>query len=184
MNCSRCDFPFEPDEDAVDFTACPSCGQEMEIEQKITNNTTKPPEEILEPLKKGRFVFTDIQEGSDDSKRTITFTPPLVVGYTIWEKKNAKTGKENYPEDVPIMGFVTYDFGMDMSTPLDLEHNWLVNGYEGLSKESSLEDILMYSVIYDLFHSFCHDKDDPNYGHYNWALYGNLKGRALVKETG
>ena len=174
IHCPRCDWPFEPDEDDVDFTACPSCGQEIEIEQKITNNnTSKPPEEIpLEPLKKGRFVFTSIQEGSNEDKRVITFTPPLVVDYTVWEKNNTKTG------------FVTYDFGMDMSTPLDPEHNWLINGYEGLSKESSLEDILMYSIIYDLFHSFCHDKEDPNFSHYNWAIYGNLKGRAIVKETG
>ena len=145
-----------------------------------------PTEEILEPLKKGRYVFDSIQEGSDDSKRIITFTPPLIVGYTIWEKNNSKTGKENYPEDVPIMGFATFNLGdvcMDMSTPLDLEHNWLVNGYEGLNKDSLLEDILMYSIIYDLFHSFCHDKEDPNFSHYNWALYGNLKGRVLVKET-
>ena len=80
------------------------------------------------------------------------------------------------------MGFATYDFGMTMNTPLDLEHNWLVNGYEGLSKDSELDDVLMYSILYDLFHAFCHDTDDPNYSHYNWALVGWLKNRTSVKE--
>jgi hypothetical protein len=46
-----------------------------------------------------------------------------------------------------------------------------------------LEDILMYSIIYDLFHAFCHDPQDPNYSHYNWALCGWLKNRANVKES-
>ena len=119
------------------------------------NDTSDTPTEISEPLKKGKFVFEAIQEGLGEEKRTITFKPKLIIDYTIWMKKDPKTGKENYPEDVPILGFVTFNLGdvcMDMNTPLDLEHNWLINGYEGLNKNSSLEDVLMYSVIYDLFH--------------------------------
>ena len=146
------------------------------------SDTPETPIKVSEPLKKGKFVFESIQEGSGEEKRTITFKPKLVIDYAIWEKKDPKTGKENYPEDVPIMGFATYDFGMTMNTPLDLEHNWLVNGYEGLSKDSELDDVLMYSILYDLFHAFCHDTDDPNYSHYNWALVGWLKNRASVKE--
>jgi hypothetical protein len=146
------------------------------------SDTPETPVEIVEPLKKGKFVFEAIQEGVGDGKRTIIFKPKLVIDYTIWEKKDPKTGKEHYPEDVPVMGFATYDFGMEMNTPLDLEHNWLVGGYEGLSKDSELEHILMYSLIYDLFHAFCHDTSDPNYSHYNWALRGWLNHRASVKE--
>ena len=140
-------------------------------------------EEItIKPLKEGKFVFEAIQEGSGEGSRAIIFQPPLVIKYVILEKKDSQTGKECYPEDVPAMGFATFDFGMEMNTPLDLEHNILANGYEELSKESSLEDILMYSIIFDLFHSFCHDREDPNYSHYNWALCGWLKNRAKVIE--
>ena len=145
--------------------------------------TETPTETLRQPLKKGKFIFESIQEGSGESKRVITFKPQLVINYTIWEKKDPTTGKENYPEDVPVMGFATYDFGLTMNTPLDLEHNWLVDGYEGLSKESELSDVLMYSLIYDLFHAFGHDNQDPNYSHYNWALFGWLKHRATVTEA-
>ena len=136
----------------------------------------------LKPLKEGKFVFEAIQEGRGEGSRSIIFQPPLVIRYVILEKKDAQTGKECYPEDVPMMGFITFDFGMEMNTPIDSEHNFLSGGYEGLTKESTPEDVLMYSTIFDLFHSFCHDKEDPNYSHYNWALYGNLKNRAKVIE--
>lgn len=134
-----------------------------------------------QPLHKGRFVFQGIQEGEGEGRRTIIFKPPLNIHYSIWEKKNAEGG-DNYPEDVPILAYATYDFGLEMMTPLDAEHNWLVNGYEGLSKESPLEDVLMKTLWYDLFHAFCHPTQDPNYSHYNWALKGWLKERAIVQE--
>ena len=137
---------------------------------------------IPKPIIEGKFVFQDIQESHGDSRIVISFNPPLIVEYTIWEKQNKITGKDSYPEDVPVMGFATYDFGMEMNTPLDVEHNWLARGYGGLTPESSLEDILMYSLIYDLFHAFCHCEQDPNYSHYNWALRGWLKERATVKD--
>lgn len=133
------------------------------------------------PLHEGRFIFKGIQEGQGEGRRVIEFNPPLSVLFTIWEKKNAE-GEDNYPEDVPLMGYATYDFGLEMFTPLDVEHNWLVNGYEGLSKESPPEDILMKTLFYDLFHAFCHIPEDPNYSHYHWALKGWLKERANVKE--
>ena len=37
MYCPRCDCPFEPSEDDTDFTACPACGQEIEMEQPTNN---------------------------------------------------------------------------------------------------------------------------------------------------
>ena len=129
------------------------------------------------PKFEGKFIFEAIKEGAS----TITFKPPLVVSYTIWEKKNAE-GKDSYPEDVPMMAYGDFDFGMGMMTPVDLEHNWLVHGYNGLTKDSSPEDVLMQSLIYDLFHAFTHCEMDPNYTHYHWALYGWLKERAVVKE--
>ena len=51
------------------------------------------PLEIPEPLKRGKFIFEAIQEGSGEGKRTITFKPKLIVDYSIWAKKDPKTGK-------------------------------------------------------------------------------------------
>lgn len=133
------------------------------------------------PLAEGKFVFEGIQEGQGESRRVITFSPPLTVTYSVWEKKN-EVGEDNYPEDVPIMGYVTFDFGMEMMTPLDENNNTLVNGYEGLTPTSPCEEILMRSVLYDLFHAFFHIPEDPNYNHYHWALKGWLEDRATCRD--
>lgn len=132
----------------------------------------------------GKFVFEGIMEGGEckGDHRTIIFNPPLVVKYDIWEKIDKNTGKLNYPEDFPMIGYSTYDFGVTMETPLDPANNWLTNGYNGLTKDSSPEDILMGSVIFDLFHAFFHETQDPNYSHYHWALVGWLKSRATIKD--
>ena len=134
------------------------------------------------PKFSGKFVFEGIMENGDGDKRSIKFNPPLVIKYDILEKIDKDTGKPNYPEDFPMVAFATYDFGLTMETPLDPEHNWLTNGYNGLTKDSNPEDILMASVIFDLFHAFCHEKQDPNYSHYHFALTGWLKDRATVSE--
>jgi hypothetical protein len=131
-----------------------------------------------QPKFEGKFVFESIKEGEG----VITFTPPLVVDYSIWEKKNPKTGEEQYPEDVPMMAYGDFDFGMSMMTPVDIDHNWLMQGYNGLTKDSTPEEVLMKSLVYDLFHAFTHCEQDPNYTHYHWALYGWLKDRAKVSE--
>ena len=134
------------------------------------------------PKFQGKFVFDGIMEDSGEDKRTITFKPPLVVNYTIFEKLDKDTGKPNYPEDVPLLAYATFDFGMMMMTPLNPENNWLTNGYNGLTKDSPVEDILMNSVIFDIFHALCHETQDPNYSHYHFALKGWLKDRATVSE--
>ena len=131
-------------------------------------------------MNSGKFIFKAIQEGKDLSRRQIFFNPPLVIDYTIHEKIDKETGKENYPEDVPLMGFARFDFGMEVYSPLNVENNWLANGYEGLTSESEPEDILMKTIFFDLFHTFFHIPCDPNYGHYHWALYGNLKDRVII----
>ena len=69
------------------------------------SNTPEIPIKVSEPLKKGKFVFESIQEGSGEEKRTITFKPKLVIHYTIWEKKDPKTGKEIIPKM-----FLLWDF--------------------------------------------------------------------------
>lgn len=131
----------------------------------------------------GKFIFDSIQEGSDESLRQIYFNPPLVIEYSIYDKIDKETGKENYPYDSDLMGFFTFDFGMRAECSLDSKNNFLSNGYEGLTKDSPVEDILMKTIMFDLFHAFFHIPDDPNYGFYHHALYAYLKERVNVKEA-
>jgi len=123
-----------------------------------------------------------ILKGIQESGNIINFNPPLVIDYTIYEKIDKETGKENYTEERPIMAFATFDFGMEIRVALDSNHNCLINGYGGLTEESSLDDKLMYSIFFDLFHAFFHTPQDPNYSYYHWALYGNLKDRVNLTE--
>jgi hypothetical protein len=132
----------------------------------------------------GKFIFEGIHEGEGDSLRQIYFNPPLKVDFSIYEKIDKETGKENYPEDVPLMGFFTFDFGMEAHVSLDVKQNWLVNGYEGLTPDSDPIDILRGTIMFDLFHAFFHIPQDTNYSHYNWALRGWLKERVNCKDFG
>ena len=131
---------------------------------------------------RGKFIFEAIQEGEDESLRQIYFNPPLVINYNIFEKIDKDTGKENYPEETTMMGYATFDFGMEIHVPLEAKKNWLANGYEGLTPDADPIDILMKTICFDLFHSFFHPVEDPNYSHYHWALQGWLQERASVKE--
>ena len=79
---------------------------------------------------KGKFIFEGIQEGSDESLRQMYFNPPLVINYSIFEKVDKDTDKENYTEETSIMGYATFDFGMEIHVPLEAKKNWLVNGYK------------------------------------------------------
>jgi hypothetical protein len=130
---------------------------------------------------RGKFIFEAIQEGEDESLRQIYFNPPLVIEYSIYDKIDKETGKENYPEDSDLMGFFTFDFGMMGECSLDSKNNFLSHGYEGLTKESPVEDVLMKSIMFDLFHAFFHTSQDPNYGFYHHALYAYLKDRTILK---
>lgn len=132
------------------------------------------------PLFDGKFIFEGIQESEGEDKRILQFHPRLTVDYKIWQKIDKETEQECYPDDVPMMGYCTFDFGMQMNTPLNAENNILINGYEGLSEESSPQDILMKTLIYDLMHAFYHTPEDPNFTYFHWALNGWLKDRTSV----
>jgi len=41
----------------------------------------------------------------------------------------------------------------------------------------------MKTICFDLFHSFFHPVEDPNYSHYHWALRGWTQERASVKDS-
>lgn len=126
-------------------------------------------------MKKGKFIFEAIEEGSGESYQRVIFNPPLVVNYQIVEQV-LEEGMAT--EHTKLMGFATFDFGMEVHIALEQEHNMLVmGGYEGLSAESDPIDILMKSLWFDLFHAFFHPSQDPNYSHYHWALQGWLLSR-------
>lgn len=132
------------------------------------------------PKLEGKYIFAGIQEGEGVGKRTLIFNPPLVIEYDIYEKNNPD-GTMNFTDDVKTLGYATFDFGLEVEIALDPEHNFLTKGaYEGLTNESDVIDVLMYSLFFDLFHAFCHTSLDPNYTHYHWALYGWLKDRGTV----
>jgi len=71
---------------------------------------------------------------------------------------------------------VAYDFGMSVDFPVTLENNML------MLDNDTVEDIVRKTAIFDLFHAFFHYNLDPNYTVYHWALYGNLKERAILTE--
>lgn len=132
------------------------------------------------PLIEGKFIFEGIMEGNE---RKITFDPPLVVKYKIFEKIDKESGKENFSEDWPFRAVFVYDFGMPGIAPVDEKNNMLVgSGYEGLTKTSSLEEILEKSIWFDLFHALCHPTEDPNYTYYHWSLLGFLNTRMIASE--
>jgi len=138
---------------------------------------------MSEPIDKGKFIFEGIQEGEGEGRRVIEFNPPLVIDYTIYEKKDKDTGEDNFSEDVKIMGYATLDFGMTLEMALDVEHNHLINSYNGLTENSSITDKFMQTIIYDLMHAFFHIPQDPNYNYHHWALLGWLKERADAQEN-
>jgi|SRR5579862_644173 len=131
-------------------------------------------------MKKGKYIFEAIEEGKDESYRRLLFNPPLVVDYRIVEQV---IDNDLPTEHTKLMGYATFDFGMEMNTALSAEYNMLVNGYEDLTPDSDPIDILMKSIWFDLFHAFFHPLDDPSYSHYHWALQGWLQERASAFDS-
>jgi len=145
------------------------------------NEKIKSENHQLKPLIEGKFIFKGIMEGDE---RKILFNPPLIIEYKILEKIDKESDKENFSEDWPLLASFVYDFGMPGVAPLDEKNNMLVgSGYEGLTKDSSLEDILEKSLWFDLFHALCHPPQDPNYTYYHHALFGWLRDRAIISEV-
>ena len=71
--------------------------------------------------------------------------------------------------------YLTLDFGMP--TCVTTVDNFLAENGD------SEEDIILKTLQFDLVHAFCHPVEDPNYTHYHWALYGNLKNRVILEEA-
>ena len=128
-------------------------------------------EDIL--LKEGEFVFTTI----DEDGRSLQFDPPLKITWSCYrETKPMEDGEWSMKRTIV---FVDYDFGMpDKFCPYDsIRNGW---GYNGISLETPMEEIVKSFIKFDLFHAFCHYPLDPNYSHLHWALFGNLKEQTKV----
>lgn len=67
--------------------------------------------------------------------------------------------------------FFEWDFGMSDSIHLE---DYVLQDIRGLKNK------ITRSLKFDISHAFCHYQGDPNYTHYYWALYGNLKDRITV----
>lgn len=127
--------------------------------------------DFKDKIDSGEFTFTSITE--DD---TLTFNPPLKITWNVWREFNE--GTKN------IWAYVQFDFGMTKRISVEADGNFLIaGGYEGLTKNSSYEDIVKKVIQFHLFHALTHTTQDPNYSHFHWALAGWLKGRVKVTEN-
>ncbi len=101
------------------------------------------------------LLFDKIQE----EDRTLIFSPPLSVGvFFDWGEGKA---------------LCVFDFGMEIEMGL---------GSPIVGKVEGNENKIRKLIEFELFHSFCHPSEDPNYNLLNWALYGNLQGRVAILE--
>lgn len=131
-------------------------------------------------MKKGKFIFEAIEEGTDETYRRLLFNPPLVVNYSIMEQVFDDGLATEYTK---LMGYATFDFGMEVHIALQPEYNMLINGYEDLTPQSDPIDILMKSLWFDIFHAFFQPIEDANYSFMHWALQGWLQERASAYDA-
>lgn len=100
-------------------------------------------------------IFSKIIE----EDQAIIFDPPLKID-VYWGE---------------IINECTYylDFGMSFDYNF---HRWFTKKYE-----NDIDKIIRI-LEFELFHTFFHPQEDPNYSVLNWALYGNLKNRVKLTE--
>lgn len=106
------------------------------------------------------FSLETIREGLS----AITFNKPLKIDAYLGEDE---------------AGFkyvdVNFDFGLSYEFGL----------YPFYIRDLPLDDWVERTkriVEFELFHSFFHPSQDPNYSTLNWALFGNLAGRVICSE--
>ena len=79
----------------------------------------------------------------------------------------------------PII-YVDYDFGMTVKET----SNYITNpGFLGICENTTVKDIVLRTVKFDIEHAFCHPSEDPNYTELHWAILGWLKDRVIVTEN-
>jgi hypothetical protein len=109
---------------------------------------------------------------------SVTFTDLFGLGH-LYFKEPLKV--DVYLGDNPKENVLAeFDFGMDMEISTKDEYNLYLNAYP--NDEEGVMKRVIATLKYELMHSFFHFSGDPNYGHLNWALYGNLKDRVTADD--
>lgn len=93
-----------------------------------------------------------------EGDRSIEFKEPIYIDIYHIERREK-------------MVYFTWDFGMDGAICLDC---FIIRNH------SRLKEKIIKMCEFELFHSFFHYAGDPNYTHYNWSLYGNLKDNVIL----
>ena len=70
---------------------------------------------------------------------------------------------------------------MEYRISIDKQNNFLYN-YSGNNNFCEPIKTAFSTIKFDLMHAFFHCKCDPNYSLIHWALFGNLKDRAVIKD--
>lgn len=104
-----------------------------------------------------KIEFGTIYEGDC----AITFKDPLVVEIYSENEEDA---------------MIVFDFGLEIS--LNTRPNFKLKGHNG-----NLQERVRGILEFELFHTFFHYKQDPNYNTFNWALFGNLNHRVILIEA-
>jgi hypothetical protein len=60
---------------------------------------------------------------------------------------------------------------------VELENNFLLRGYNGISENASFEEIVKTIVLFDVMHALDHCDFDPNYTPFHWAIRGWFQDR-------
>jgi hypothetical protein len=103
------------------------------------------------------LVLNNIEEGDKE----IIFNPALVIEVQLLSEDMAN---------------LKFDFGM---TYEQFDFNHFITSMANDSKEK-----IDRMIQFELFHTFHHTRQDPNYTLLNWALFGNLAHRVICSEDG
>ena len=118
--------------------------------------------ELTKPIAEGEISFTQFDEGG---LCWFTAKEPIKVQWQIW--KDPDKNDMRYAH-------ITFDFGMSYECSMEVERNFLLNGFNGVSKDSSFEEKVRATVLFDVMHALDHCDMDPNYTPFHWAIKGWL----------
>jgi hypothetical protein len=104
-----------------------------------------------------KYIFSEISEG-DYAK--IFFNPPLEISYF-------------YDPEKDYIANIDFDFGLNV----DIGYNSFIT-----DEYKTIEEKILKTIEFELFHAFMHYNGDPNYSTLNWALFGNLAFRVKCVE--
>lgn len=107
------------------------------------------------------IALTEIFEGP----ASIVFDPPLVLDVYLYKNEKSENTLLNINFDFGL----SHDFGLNPFYIKDIP----LDDWTGRAKRI---------VEFELFHSFFHPSEDPNFSVLNWALFGNLAHRVICRE--